>query len=219
MKTLILIRHAEAEHLTLGLMGGWTNTLLTARGKLQAISVAERVAKELKGYDVNLYSSDLIRAVDTAKLIGSKLGLKMIQYKEIREINVGKATGMKKKDAELIYTPPNEPILDWRAYPEGETWREFHKRVTDCMDNIEQSAADLAIIVSHSGTIVNIIDWWLKLNMDSVALVTFRTHPASITVLGKSDLGERTVERLNDTNHLCKDNLEGNYNILIKQIQ
>ena len=218
MKTLILVRHAEAEHLTLGLKGGWTDTRLTDRGKLQAASVAERIAEDLNGYDIDIYSSDLIRAVDTANSIGSKLGLKVNQYEGIREIHVGKATGMTNKEVEEIYTPPTEPILDWRAYPEGETWREFHARVSSCMDEIAEDSGDLAIVVCHSGTIVNIVDWWLKLDMDSVALVTFRTHPAAITVLGNSDLGERTVERLNDISHLCADGLDGEYSRLIKTV-
>jgi len=218
MKTLILVRHAEAEHLTLGLKGGWTDTRLTDRGKLQAISVAERIAEDLNGYDIDLYSSDLIRAVDTASSIGSRLESKITQFEGIREIHVGRATGMTNEEAKKIYNHPTKPILDWRAYPEGETWREFYKRVTSCMDEISKVSGDLAVVVSHSGTIVNIIDWWLKLDMDSVALITFRTHPAAITVLGNSDLGERTVERLNDVTHLCEDKIAGDYSRLIKPV-
>ncbi len=86
------------------------------------------------------------------------------------------------------------------------------------MDEISKVSGDLAVVVSHSGTIVNIIDWWLKLDMDSVALITFRTHPAAITVLGNSDLGERTVERLNDVTHLCEDKIAGDYSRLIKSV-
>ena len=48
MKSLILVRHAEAEHLTKKLKGGWTDTQLTSKGRRQAALLAKRLAGDLE---------------------------------------------------------------------------------------------------------------------------------------------------------------------------
>ncbi len=35
MKELVIVRHGEAEHAVKGIIGGWTNSLLTDRGRQQ----------------------------------------------------------------------------------------------------------------------------------------------------------------------------------------
>jgi hypothetical protein len=54
---------------------------------------------------------------------------------------------------------------------------------------------------------MQIISWWLRLDMVTISNVSFKTDPTSITVLGKSTLDERTIERLNDTAHLYNTEL------------
>lgn len=218
MKSLILVRHAEAEHITKKLKGGWTDTQLTSKGRRQAVLVAKRLAGDLDGRCVQIYSSDLVRAYDTALDVADALKLELGVIRDLREIDIGKATGMTNAEAELIYNPPTDPILDWEAYPGSETWREFHARVTRCLDELLRDVKDVAVIVSHSGTIVNIVNWWLQLDMDDVARLSYRTHPAGITVLGISNLGERTVDRLNDVCHLVSDGISQEYENLIKPV-
>ena len=46
MKELILVRHREAEHLTKRIIGGWTDLLLTDKGRRQIKLTGKRL-KEL----------------------------------------------------------------------------------------------------------------------------------------------------------------------------
>lgn len=201
MKPILLIRHGEAEHLVEDLVGGWTDTSLTDLGRRQAAALASRLKLEVAGIPFKLYCSDLKRATQTADVIGRALGLIPCPVPELREINNGIATGLTREEAKRYYTEPTEPLLDWLPYPGGETWREFQHRVSGFMDRLVDPDRPL-LLVAHGGTIIQVIAWWLGLDMDTLSRVSFRTSPASISVLDVTELNERRIERLNDTAHL-----------------
>ena len=46
---IILVRHGEATHHTEHLTGGWTDSELTAAGKVQLQAVASKLAKDFAG--------------------------------------------------------------------------------------------------------------------------------------------------------------------------
>ena len=63
---IILVRHGEATHHTEHLTGGWTDSELTAAGKVQLQAVASKLAKDFAGQsrDLRILTSDLKRAED-----------------------------------------------------------------------------------------------------------------------------------------------------------
>jgi probable phosphoglycerate mutase len=85
----ILVRHAQSEHHVLGLTGGWTDTPLTALGHEQSRLVAARLTDELGVTPVRLYSSDLVRAHETARHIGEAFGVEAVLDERLREHNNG----------------------------------------------------------------------------------------------------------------------------------
>src|SRR5262245_23137064 len=131
MQKLIVVRHCEAEHHLNGLTGGWTDCPLTVLGRRQAARVAERVRAEIGGLPWALYSSDLLRARETAEILGDALGQQPELRRELREINNGIAAGRLVKDADPLATPlpPGAVRIDHRFFEGGETWREFYARV------------------------------------------------------------------------------------------
>jgi len=201
MHPIILIRHGQAEHNLGELTGGWSSTSLTDLGRRQVEALASRLKDELE-MPCLLYHSDIKRATQTAEIIAEATGLTPIPDPGLREFNNGIAADKTKAEAEPYYTPPTEPILDWQPFPGAETWRKFYGRVSDCMDALVRGQDRRMVIVSHGGTIVNIVAWWLRLEMEALSYVSFKTSPASVSVLTVSDLNERTLERLSDTAHL-----------------
>lgn len=204
METSILIRHGEGEHMVSDLTGGWSQVPLTENGRAQARAVASRLRADLEGIDFAFYCSDLKRAHQTAEIIGREIGVKPILSQGLREINNGVAADRRKSEVEHLYRPPSDPIMDWQAYPEAETWRRFYRRVRTVMDGIHAVEDRPTLIVSHGGTIVNIVAWWLRLEESNLSYITFHSSPASISVLNVTPLKERAVERLSDTAHLHK---------------
>ena len=197
---LILVRHAQAAHQILPITGGWTDTTLTPRGQQQADLLAARLKSELNGETIHLGSSNLRRAVQTAEIISSTLDYPLRIYPELIDLNNGIAAGMSHAEAKEFANPPTQPIIDWQPYPQAESWRQFHTRITRFMDTFAANQNTPAILVTHSANIHVIIAWWLHISVES--MVHFAVAPASITALRITSDGERSIERLNDTAHL-----------------
>jgi probable phosphoglycerate mutase len=202
LPSLILVRHGQSEHLVDDMTGGWTDTPLTERGRRQVALLAGRLKEVLSGRPARMVASDLLRAAQTAEMLGKGLGLPFTLNSGLREINNGVAAGMRREEAHRLRNPLTGPLLDWRAYPGGETWREFYTRVATCMDELTREQEGPLLLVSHGGTILQQVAWWLRLDMETLAHTWFDADPASLTVLGRNRWGDRMVERLNDVAHL-----------------
>jgi len=205
--SLMLIRHAQSEHHIKDITGGWTDVALTELGRRQAASLAARLKRELAGVDVHIYTSDFKRASQTAAMIGAALGIEPTPVPCLREYNNGMAAGKTKAEAEAFARPLQGAILDWQPYPEAETWREFYIRTTTCVEGLVEKHEEPVLIVTHQGTIINTIVWWLQLGMGALSKVSFHTAPASISVLKFNEWKELAIERLNDIGHLYADGL------------
>ena len=195
---LLLIRHAQAEHLVGDLTGGSTDSELTVLGLRQARLLAARLASELENRPVHLGAGPLIRARHAAGIIGDALGVEARIYSELADLHIGEATGLNRDQARKIFTPPSEPKLEWRPYPGAENWSEFARRVRGFIQGFQSERT--MILVTHRAVIEIIIQWWLGLEVD--CRVSFDTAPASLSVLRINHWGERTLERLNDCAHL-----------------
>ena len=93
MKTIITIQHTQSIHHTNGMVGSWTDWELTESGIDQAKRIGEKLKAELVGREFVMYSSDLLRAKQTAQIVGDYLGLSPILRTELRERNLGKCCG------------------------------------------------------------------------------------------------------------------------------
>jgi probable phosphoglycerate mutase len=202
LRRVILVRHGQAENNLYDFFGGWSDAKLTELGIEQAHAVANRLSEELNER-YNLYSSDLIRAKQTAEIIQKKLGIPITYSKELREHNPGIASGMRREEVDEHLQEVIKPLIDWRMYPEAETFREFYQRVTGYMDRLDEVEENL-LIVSHGGTIHNILRWWIGTPVTDFFKFGFRIANTSITMLDKNKDGQNIIERLNDTTHYTK---------------
>lgn len=160
MTELWLLRHGQTDW---NLTGRWQGQASSApelnnTGYAQALAIREQLAgKQLSA----IYSSDLLRARQTAKLIANPLGLTVILEPRLREMNLGAWEGMLSSEIEAQY--PLE--LAERARdphharaPQGESPVEVAERTIAAVDDIAgKHAGESVLIVSHGVSLSIII--------------------------------------------------------------
>ena len=75
MKQIITIQHTQSIHHTNGMVGSWTDWDLSELGIEQAEKIGQKLAKQLSGYKIVMYASDLLRAKHTAEIVARHLGI------------------------------------------------------------------------------------------------------------------------------------------------
>ena len=118
---------------------------LTKKGKKQI----EIAAKKLKKDKIDLiYSSDIYRTQQTAKIVANELGLKINFNKRLRDINLGIYHGRPKKEFYRDF-----PSLSKRFHlkpKKGESWDDVKKRLLNFLKEIDKKHKNKKIlIVSH----------------------------------------------------------------------
>lgn len=204
MKELFLVRHGEAEHLVDGSGGGWIDTPLTELGRRQSHCIARVIFELVKERSVNLWSSDLARAVETASIIGDYLEVEPNTSELIRGLSLGEAGELKKKEAHKIRNPITLPLFDWIPYPGAESLNIMQKRVNQFMEFNYSNHDGTTIIVAHGNSCTAILYWWFGFRREiltSIHKPSFFLEPCSLTHLYISG-HKRAIKKLNDTAHL-----------------
>jgi alpha-ribazole phosphatase len=158
MTKLILIRHGETDWNTQGRWQGQIDLPLNSHGREQANQIAQ--ALSTAGISV-IYSSDLSRAVDTAKSLGNLLGLMVQTDPRLREIHQGEWQGLSVIEINRRYAKAFQQRLSnplGVAPPGGETAHDVRERVVQMMEQtLEKHPDDTVAIVSHGFTIAVIL--------------------------------------------------------------
>lgn len=127
---IVLLRHAEPDW-TPGDGPSVVDAALTARGRLQAEAVAQALLP--RGLDA-LYVSSLRRARQTAEPIAKVTGLEPITIDGLAEIDIPLA-GISQIEVDAFFRRAVQRRLGehWSGWPGGESFRDFHTRVTRSM--------------------------------------------------------------------------------------
>lgn len=156
MATALLVRHGETSWNRDGRVQGWADSRLTERGREQAAALARRVADD---YDVDrLYSSDLVRARETAGYLSRSLGLRPGFDPGWRERNVGRLQGTPSEElfdarsgSGLAAEWARTPAVAKRP-PDGESLLDVRARVVAAWSRLDADLApeETAVVVTHS---------------------------------------------------------------------
>jgi probable phosphoglycerate mutase len=149
---LHFIRHGETDWNTGHRVQGHTDVPLSTRGEEQARELAERLA----GWPIEaIFSSDLRRALDTARPLADRLGLEVRIDPILRERNFGAFEGLHDSEVEAQLDDADAFWRDPDTRPDGgESRRELWERVGGFLDRLlADPPADEIAIVSHGGTI------------------------------------------------------------------
>src|SRR4051812_22878278 len=93
---VLLVRHGQSQGNAEGRFGGHTATPLSARGCRQAAATAQALCSEPLSA---IYSSDLPRAVETARPLSRLTGLEIQSREAFRERSVGVMEGLTFEEA------------------------------------------------------------------------------------------------------------------------
>lgn len=100
MTTLILVRHGQSQTNLEQIFAGHMDISLTELGHRQA----ENTARFLAEYPIQaIYSSDLLRAMQTATPTAKQHGLEIVPRQELREIYAGDWEGVPYEELKLRY--------------------------------------------------------------------------------------------------------------------
>ncbi|WP_240233683.1 histidine phosphatase family protein [Devosia lacusdianchii] len=212
MKNLFVVTHTQSVHHIENKVGGWYDTGLTPQGRLDAASVAEQLSKTIGEAPVEIYSSDLLRASQTAAIIAERLRSSFEATGDLREISYGTAGGKPEEWlAARQETAPDDNRLDHRGgIADGETRRELAERVYRSVHAIISRPCTTQIIVTHGFALTFVVAAWIKMPIDAAGFVAFPARSGSITHLQQDDYWRnRGVIRLADTAHLTRTDLPG----------
>lgn len=197
--TVILVRHAESEGNIGGVIQGWTDLRLTDIGEQQA----QMVARRFEGASIAaIYSSPLYRARETARPIAGVLGLPLIEVDDLRERYYGQAQGLTWTQAAGRWPLGEaEHHRDWAmAVPEVESLPALRRRSVAVVNRLlDEHRDETAIVVSHGGTLVQIIAHLFGLPEEVWPRI--RMSNTSVTIV-EGEASAPVVRTLNDICHL-----------------
>jgi probable phosphoglycerate mutase len=153
-----LIRHAESTWNAAGLWQGQADPPLSERGRFQAARLAEALAQERVEI---LITSDLVRTVETAEIVASRLALEAYRESGLRELDAGSWSGSSRqqiasRDGDLLDRFDTGDV-DVRAGG-GECRREVAARARQVLAQwAAQHAGRRVAVVTHSGVIRSLL--------------------------------------------------------------
>ena len=192
-----MVRHGEPRQHSDRIFLGQTDVPLSDRGRLQAVAAGEELAR-LDCRPERVYSSDLLRARETAEIVSARLGgVPIVDVAAFRELNMGDW------DGELIenirqrfpdeYNKRGNDMLNYRV-PGGENFNDLRGRVIREFNRIlreeflparrDNGSPDF-VIVSHLGVIHALVAELTREDMNSV----IRRRWPTGTVIQLSDGG------------------------------
>jgi broad specificity phosphatase PhoE len=157
MKTTItVIRHGETDWNVSGRVQGHSDIPLNENG----IEQANLLAGRLSSWPIEtIYSSDLVRARQTASILGDELGLQPIPDAAWRERNGGEFEGLTAEELREVSSelPSQIRDKDW-APPGGESNIQVADRVRQAFDRVvHDHPGEMIAVVTHGGAIITLL--------------------------------------------------------------
>ncbi|NRP19643.1 Glucosyl-3-phosphoglycerate phosphatase [Ensifer adhaerens] len=205
MKDIFVVTHTQSIHHEEDRVGGWYDTDLTARGQEDAAATAERLLALIGDRDVEIHSSDLRRASQTAAAIARRFQRPVAETADLREISYGVAGGKPQAWLDARYSPaPDDNRLDYPCGIDGaETRRDVAARVYPRVNAIVERPCETQIIVTHGFTLTLVLAAWMKVPIDACGFLSFPAKSGSITHLRQDNFfRNRAVVSLADASHL-----------------
>ena len=193
---VVLIRHGEPKQHKSRIFLGQSDVPLSEKGIEEASAAGEKLIElEIKP-DV-IYTSDLLRAHETADIISKKLGgISVVPDKLFRELDMGEWDGefideIKQKFPEE-YEKRGKDILNYRI-PGGENFYDLRGRVTrefirlftgEFIESVEKGGSKDFVLVAHLGVMRSIV---AELTFDEEEMMQRSYSTGSVNIVDAPD--------------------------------
>jgi broad specificity phosphatase PhoE len=196
MTKIFFIRHGETKVNARGLMHKTIDKTALSNGGLKQV---ELLANALKNIDV-IYSSNEKRCVQSARILGEKMSIKVNIIDGFQERNWGELSEKSWCEIENIIGKFDFKQRYEYVPPGGESWRGFESRLLKTLELImKENEGKTIVIVTHGGVIRALMPTFLQ----KVKQESYKYDPenASITEVEYDD-GKWKLIRVNDVRHL-----------------
>ncbi|MCS7288073.1 MAG: histidine phosphatase family protein [Roseiflexus sp.] len=154
MTTFYIIRHGQTDWNLQGRWQGKADIPLNDTGRNQAQRLARHLHRRGVRFDA-IYSSDLLRAWETATLIANKLDITPVPLPALREIDVGAWSGLTRNEVMAQFHDLWERLHSGEDVPRGgngETFGQLYDRVVGAVEQLVRERPGQTIaLVTHGG--------------------------------------------------------------------
>ena len=185
MLKIYLIRHGQTDWNKIGKIMGDKDIPLNKTG----ISQVKESAKYLKGKDISkIFSSPVLRCMETSRIISKTIRAEIIQEKGFKEIGFGDWVGeiydelKKAPDFKPYYLFPEE-----RTIPNGERFIDSQKRIIGALESLIGSEKEDFGIISHA---------------DPIKIIVCHILGCPIQSVNRFDIDNASISCINHTNRL-----------------
>ena len=200
MQKIYLVTHCEASHSVDRKVGGWYDSTLTSFGEHQAAKLSQKITDYGFKFDGStLYSSDLMRARQTAEILSKHSNAKLILDNRLREMSFGTHEGMAQDEHNKIMKSVSESgdRMDHKICNGAESRRDVAIRVSMFVEDIMKTNED-KLVVTHGFAATFFIAAFQKIDIASMGYIYYKLNPGSISILEEDDLFmNRSIKLLN----------------------
>ena len=183
MSVLVLVRHGESQWNLENRFTGWVDVPLSEKGILEARAAGEKLKKERIHFDA-AYTSNLVRAQDTLKIMLEALGQEGIPVQRDQALNerhYGELQGLNK--AETAKKFGEEQVKIWRrsydvAPPGGESLKDTAARTLPYFESKiipDLKAGRNVMVAAHGNSLRSIVMFLDKLTKEQVLELNLAT--------------------------------------------
>ena len=184
---IYFLRHGQDDE---KYVGGWSDIPLLSLGREQVRESGLWIKDNLK--IERIVSSDINRALESARIVQELLDVPLIKDSNLREQNKGLLNGMLREEAYVKYPWfKNDEVTVDTIFPEGESLRDLYVRMKNYLDSIMQFK-DNTLVVTHRG-VINMIYYLLNNKEVDMDKKQFGVEVASVHEL---DTEKRLIKKV-----------------------
>lgn len=203
MTTFYIIRHGQTDWNLEGRWQGKADIPLNDTGRTQAQRLAGHLQRRRIRFDA-IYSSDLLRAWETATLIAERLDVIPTPLPALREIDVGAWSGLTRDEVMSQFHDLWERLHSGEDVPRGgsgETFGQLYDRVIGAVEQLmgERPGQTIAL-VTHGGPVRALL---LHAARDKIGVLPRPLHISNTSLSVIACLAnDWRILAVNDTSHL-----------------